>query len=663
MHAIDNLKKFGLEFQIKCISGLISDKPFMERINDIVDPTSFEIEAHQWIIKQALDYFIEYKELPTITIFKLQIDAIENASMKASIEEQLKIVYKKITDSDLKYIKEQFLEFCKNQKLKSAILDSVEHLKRGGYEKIKTTIDNALKAGMERNIGHDYMNDVSARMVESTRAVIPTGWQDMDAILDGGLGAGELGVVTACAGSGKCVGPNTEIEIKYNEFGIEIVGNSGDPYILWINPLEKYTIDDKSLFGWQVENVMFELEKAKNNTKNNSKKLLVKPAYRPILIGHLFSKLEIKNEENAVLHIPFPLQVLTPHGYKKIVTAFRTENQETVTSYFENGKTLKTSNKHRLKVDGNWKHVEDITVDTEVECQSGITRLVEKKEGSSKEILYDISVEDVHCYYSNGIISHNSWLLTKLGAEAMKNGKNVLHVTLELNEKYVGKRYDSCFTGIDFQNIRNNADLVQEKLKSIPGKLIIKYFPIKTVSAYNVKLHLERIQTLGTKIDLLIVDYADILRPFESDRGSNSYNEAGGIYEELRGVAGELQVPVWTASQCGRSGMDDDILTAKSIADSYRKIMTADFVMSLSRKTQDKVANTARIHIIKNRFGPDGMTYPTRMNASCGDIQIFNEDSREGSALVGQMSNNENLVKKQLLSKWNSHLESQEEIE
>ena len=54
---------------------------------------------------------------------------------------------------------------------------------------------------------------------------------------------------------------------------------------------------------------------------------------------------------------------------------------------------------------------------------------------------------------------------------------------------------------------------------------------------------------LGTKVDMIIVDYADILRPAHSEKNSNSYSEVGGIYEELRGVAGELQVPIWSASQ------------------------------------------------------------------------------------------------------------------
>jgi len=433
-YIVDNLKKFGSEFQIKCISGLVSDKTFIERISDILEPDSFETDAHKFIVKETISYFLQYKDLPTLAVFKVKVDSIENDLLKQSVVEQLRLVYQKISDTDLKYIKEQFLEFCKNQKIKNAIMESVDHLKSGQYDKIKHVVDLAMKAGMERNIGHEYMVDIEKRMSMMARKTVKTNWTEVDNIMDGGLA----------------------------------------------------------------------------------------------------------------------------------------------------------------------------------------------------------------------------------GGEAMRQGKNVLHYTLELNENYVGLRYDACFTGIDFQNIRNNIDIVKKKIAEVPGKLIIKYFPIKTVSAHSLKLHAERIQTLGTKVDMIIVDYADILRPSQSERNSNSYSEAGGIYEELRGVAGELQVPIWSASQSNRAAMDEDIIQANNISDSYRKIMTADFVMSLSRKMSDKQANTARFHVIKNRFGPDGITFPSRMNAGCGDIQIFAENSREGIGIINEMNQEENLVKKMMSNKWNAHQDSDE---
>ena len=151
---------------------------------------------------------------------------------------------------------------------------------------------------------------------------------------------------------------------------------------------------------------------------------------------------------------------------------------------------------------------------------------------------------------------------------------------------------------------------------------------------------------------MIIVDYADILRPAHSEKNSNSYSEAGGIYEELRGVAGELQVPIWSASQSNRAAMDEDIIQANNIADSYRKIMTADFVMSLSRKVNDKQANTARFHAIKNRFGPDGLTFPSKMNMSTARIDIYAENTVLGKEAKKMMQNEDQVVGQALANKF-----------
>ena len=113
---------------------------------------------------------------------------------------------------------------------------------------------------------------------------------------------------------------------------------------------------------------------------------------------------------------------------------------------------------------------------------------------------------------------------------------------------------------------------------------------------------LEKSHTFGENVDMVLVDYADIMRDVHK---SNEMRHAlGNIYEDLRGLAGELQVPIWTASQANRSALDEDVIEANKVAESYAKVMTADFVVSLSRKIEDKIGNTGRFHVIKNRFGP-----------------------------------------------------------
>jgi hypothetical protein len=106
----------------------------------------------------------------------------------------------------------------------------------------------------------------------------------------------------------------------------------------------------------------------------------------------------------------------------------------------------------------------------------------------------------------------------------------------------------------------------------------------------------------------------------------------------------------------------EEIVEADKIAGSFAKIMTCDFILSTSRKASDKISNTARTHIIKNRFGPDGMTYPTLMDLEHGKIEIFDENSPKGGEIKKMMSGNENTMK-QMLNKKFLDLQKKHDIE
>jgi len=430
--------QYGYSFQTKLIACLFKDRAFLQQIMDILDPVYFESEANITIVESIKDYFQEYKQPPTMEVMSVKVKDLDNDMLKTQVVEHLKDSYKQLDAPDLDFVKEQTIKFCKNQVLKSAIMESVQLLERGEYDQIKMTIDDAMKAGLERAIGHEYIEEIDARYLESVRNTVTTGWDIIDDIADGGLGKGELGVFVAPSGIGK------------------------------------------------------------------------------------------------------------------------------------------------------------------------------------------------------------SWALVNVGAAAVKAGLNVIHYTLELNESYVGLRYDAVLSGIQAQELKYHIEEVKDIVGKLEGKLIVKYYPTKGGTVNTLASHIEKCRMQGFDPDLVIVDYADLLR----GHGKEVRHELGNIYEDLRGLAGEHELPVWTASQANRSALSDDIIGAEKIAESYAKIMTADLVISLSRKIEDKLANTGRWHIIKNRFGQDGITFPSKMNASNGQIDIHTPDSLDGQDVQQDMDNRKVLKQK-----------------
>jgi replicative DNA helicase len=231
-----------------------------------------------------------------------------------------------------------------------------------------------------------------------------------------------------------------------------------------------------------------------------------------------------------------------------------------------------------------------------------------------------------------------SWFLVNIGSAAIKMGYNVLHYTLELSQDYVGKRYDAVLTGIEFQQIHNHRDSIEKAIDSIKGKLIIKEFPMGKTTPSTIEAHIQKCVTLGTVPDLVIIDYVDLLR--SRNKSSERKDEIDDVYTSIKGLARQINTPIWTVSQVNRMGSKDDIIEADKIAGSYDKIMIADFAMSLSRKRIDKLNGTGRIHVIKNRFGSDGMTYSAKINTANGHIDIDTNELDEETMNISTTQNN-----------------------
>jgi len=343
---------------------------------------------------------------------------------------------------DCDYVKETSLDFCKKQKLKEAMMQSVKLLNRSSFDEISTVINDALKLGSDTDFGYDYKLDFEERFKIKQRNPITTGWKEIDAICKDGLGNGELGVVIAPTGAGK------------------------------------------------------------------------------------------------------------------------------------------------------------------------------------------------------------SMALVHLGAQAVKLGKTVIHYSLEMADTSIAGRYDSCITGLKLKEMFHFKEEIYEKIKDIEGNVIIKEYPTKSATTATIKNHLERIKSRGIKIDMIIVDYADLLRPVNNRRSNEKRHDLESIYEELRGLSQVFECPIWTASQTNRSGLNAEVITMEAISEAFNKCFVADFICTISRTVEDKKANKGRIFVAKNRNGPDGIVYPIRMDTSNVSIKVLSMGTIENGSAPTVKSQSESLREK-----------------
>ena len=227
-----------------------------------------------------------------------------------------------------------------------------------------------------------------------------------------------------------------------------------------------------------------------------------------------------------------------------------------------------------------------------------------------------------------------SLFLVNQAVQSMIEGKKVLYVSLEMGEDKIAQRFDSIMTLIPQFKLKevSNQLAVKERLelfkKEFPGsELVIKEFPTGQASINNIRTLLVQLKNYEEfEPDLLIVDYLELMRPTREIL--QEYQAQQRIAEELRGLAMENKVLVWTATQTNRQGRLVKIITDAELGDSYGKIRTCDFALSLNQTEEEFDQGRMRTYVIKSRNGRPRFIVPLEVDYSTLRMQEL-EDSYE----------------------------------
>ena len=205
MNNTDTFESYGIGFQNCVLQGVLIDRDFFEKSFETLKDEFFTSDSHKLIWTEIRKLYNKYNTPPTYETLKVEIASMPDNQLKEDTIEVLLDIETKVNRQEIEYAKDKSLEFCKNQSMKQAILASVDLLKEGKYEEIQSVIEQSLKINTEQDLGQDYFDSFESRRKVHTRQTVPTGFPllDAEAVLDGGLANGELGVVMAPTGGGK----------------------------------------------------------------------------------------------------------------------------------------------------------------------------------------------------------------------------------------------------------------------------------------------------------------------------------------------------------------------------------------------------------------------------------------------------------------------------
>lgn len=248
---LKQLSLYGKTFQLKVIKALLFDRTFILNVRDVLKEEYFDSDAHRWIIKQIIQYFDTYHNTISKDVLKVEYQKVGNEVLRIDIKEQIRLITS-MSEDDMEYIQEEFTNFCKNQEMKAAILSSAELLEGGDFDGIRSRIERAMKAGVDKNLGHEYKKDIDLRYREDTRKPIPFHIPQLTQLTQGGVGGGDLVIIFGNPGGGKCVDYSTEIEIEYPEYSMTLKNSAGKEFEYIFKPWDEFNIDGEHIYGWQA---------------------------------------------------------------------------------------------------------------------------------------------------------------------------------------------------------------------------------------------------------------------------------------------------------------------------------------------------------------------------------------------------------------------------
>ncbi len=216
----------------------------------------------------------------------------------------------------------------------------------------------------------------------------------------------------------------------------------------------------------------------------------------------------------------------------------------------------------------------------------------------------------------------------------LAQGLNVLYITLEMAEERIAERIDSNLLDVSMDDLHAlPKDLYDSKILKVKnktnGQLIIKEYPTASAHSGHFRALLNELSLKKTfKPDVVFIDYLNICASSRFKGGNiSSYFYIKAIAEELRGLAVEFDVPIFSATQTTRSGFTSTDIGLEDTAESFGLPATADFMFALISNDELEQLNQIKVKQLKNRFGDPSLNRSFIIGVDRSKMRLFDVEA------------------------------------
>jgi replicative DNA helicase len=203
-------------------------------------------------------------------------------------------------------------------------------------------------------------------------------------------------------------------------------------------------------------------------------------------------------------------------------------------------------------------------------------------------------------------------LLTKFANTAYNLGYNVVQIFFEDNPGNIKRKHYTIWTGIAPDSQPDNVEEVKAKIEEAQqrskGSIKLLKLASDNVTVSEIKNKIRKMNSEGTKIDLLVLDYVDCISSDKSTNGDEWKGE-GSVMRSLESMTGEFDMAIWTATQGNRESIASEVVTGDQMGGSIKKAQIAHVILSIGKTLEQKEHNLATLTLLKSRIGKDGVVF------------------------------------------------------
>ena len=323
-------------------------------------------------------------------------------------------------------------------------------------------------------------------------------------------------------------------------------------------------------------------------------------------------------EIKTLLDNGYEVEVDSPDGYVPVNFFINKGRYEEYELYLYDNIKVKCNESHLFETNQGWisaKVLEQSNSYWEFITKDGL-RTGKVIRTNNQIPIVDINVNHPnHRYYTNGVSSHNtgvgkSLFMCHVASSVLIQGKNVLYITLEMSEEKIAERIDANLLNINIKDIETLPKIMFESkvnaiAKKTQGTLIIKEYPTASAHSGHFRALLNELQLKKSfRPDIIFIDYLNICASsrYKGNLSVNSYSYIKSIAEELRGLAVEMNVPIFSATQTTRSGSTNSDPDLTDTSESFGLPATADLMFALISTEELEQLGQIMVKQLKNRY-------------------------------------------------------------